>query len=113
MAFGLGIRNANTSETLFISRTFFNDFTATFSPAETIITFQGIVCTLAERSVLNLTVLFFTLAVLFIPFLFFYKKGKIDLLSTNPKIIIIIFVGVILGIVFSQVIAESIFSFCG
>lgn len=111
---GLVIRNLNTSTDLFQARTGSQTFNATFTQGQVLKIMPNLtfVCNAAQRSILNLTVLFFALAIMFIPILFLFIKGKLSLKS-DPKVLMIVFVGVIMGTVFVQVIANSVVSFCG
>lgn len=109
---GFGIRNLNTSTTLFKSRIGSQDFGAIFIPDHTIQIIQGIVCTARDKAVLNLMLLFFALAIIILTFLFFFHKGDLKF-NVNTKMIVIIFIGIIMGIVFFQVLGESVFNFCG
>ncbi len=109
----LTIRNINTSSNLFTSIIGDQDFNVTFSPGivlQTIIIPSG--CSTTTEAILNLAVVFLALAILFISILILFVKGKLSL-TVNPKILVIVFVGIILGLVFIQAISNSIVSFCG
>ncbi len=110
----LTILNVNTSIELFTSTAGDQDFNASFIAGQVLRILAGptaVLCGLAERAILNLTVIFFAIAVMLIPAFFLFKKGLLSI-DTDPKILITIFVGIILGVVFIQVIANSVVSFC-
>ena len=111
----LTIRNINTSTDLFTSVLGSTDFNATFTTGQVIRIMSGqtpvILCTTTERSVLNITVLFLSLAILLLPIFILFIKGKLSL-SADPRMFIIVFVWIIIGLVFIQVIADSVFAFC-
>lgn len=113
---GLTIRNVNTSIDLFNSTLGDQNFNVTFSPGIVLRTITTISvtpsCSPSTQSILNLAVLFFALAIVFIPILVLFVKGKLSL-TMNTKMFVVVFVGVILGLVFIGAIADSVVSFCG
>lgn len=111
---GLIVFNVNTSTDIFTSSSGNRDFNGTMLPGIVLrITDRAfIICTGTERSILQLTVLFFILAVVFIPLILFFLKGKLNF-DVNAKSILVVFILIILGIVFAQVISDSVVSFCG
>lgn len=111
---GLTIRNINTSTDLFTSSLGNQDYNATFTSEQIIriMDSETYICSLAIQSFLNLTLLFFVLAILSISLLIFSFNKKFSL-ETNPKTLIIIFVGLIFSVVFIQILANGVVSFCG
>lgn len=113
LATGLVVRNINTSEDLFISRVGDQDFNATFTPGQQIRIMRTLTfaCSSSERSLLSLTILFFALGVLVFTLMFFFVKGKLSL-DIDPKIVVIVFVGLIMGLIFIQVLADGAIAVC-
>lgn len=111
----LTIRNINTSTDLFTSMVGNEDFNVTFSAGQLIriLDFQtsASLCSPATRVILNLTVLFFALAIMIIPLSFLFNNGKLSI-DSDPRILLVIFIGIILGVAFTQVIASSVVSAC-
>ncbi len=115
LAVGLIIRNVNTETDLFESEVGDQDFNATFTPSQVLMIVEEATfkCNLAERSTLNLVVLFFALGILAFTLLLFFSKGE-KLFESTPttKIIIIVFIGILLGVIFIQVIADQVINVC-
>lgn len=112
---GLVVRNVNTQTDLFQSKAANQNFNATFTPSQVLIindklTFK---CNSAERSTLNLVVLFSALGLLAFVLMLFFSKGK-ELLQATPKgkTLVIVFVGIIIAVVFIQIIADQVIFFC-
>ena len=118
LAIGLTIRNINTSTDLFTSASGNQDYNATFTTEQVLritgnITENGdYVCSSADRALLNLTTLFFALLILALPLGILFHNGTLST-DMNVKKLLIVFIGVILGIIFIQEIANSVFAFCG
>lgn len=114
---GLTIRNINTSTDLFTSASGSQAYNATLISGHIIrimnVTTPSTTCSSADRALFNVTVIFFALAILIISFSYLIIKGKISLRNIDAKTLIIIFIGIILGIIFIKVIANSITSHCG
>lgn len=109
----LRVRNFNTSENLFLSTLGSQNFNATFISGHTItiVLFRATACNLAERLILNTTLIFFALAILFIAIALMFRSGKL-FLDLDARKILIVFVGVIIGVVFIAVLGQSIADFC-
>ncbi len=111
---GLTIRNINTSTDLFTSESGNQDYNATFTSGQVIRIMSDVTeeetttCSLLTRTSLRLTVGFFALGILGIVLILIYKREEIDI-----KLLLIIFISIILGVVFIQVIANSVTSLCG
>ena len=113
---GLVVRNINTSTDLFISVLGNQDYNATFSPWQIlrIMSFLTPVesdCTPMERSILRLVILLFSLAVFLIPVGLLFNNGTLSL-DTNPKRLLLVFIAVIIGVIFVQIIADQVITYC-
>jgi len=111
---GLIVHNVNTSTDLFISSTGNQNYNAIFTPGQVLrITNDPVYsCTSADRTLLNLTTLFFSILIMALPLGLLIHNGKLSL-ETDIKIILIIFIGIILGAIFIREIANEVFAFCG
>ncbi len=113
---GLTIRNVNTSTDLFTSTLGDQDFNATFTTGQRLIinSFRtlGVNCSSDVNSILKLTLIFLALVIILLPILILIINGKLSL-ETNPKKFIVLFVGVIIGVVFIGVVADGVVNFCG
>ncbi len=111
---GLTIFNVNTSANLFRSSIGNQNIDITFSPGiviRTIIEITGPTsCSGQVRNILTLVLIIMALAVLVFTISLFFFKGKI--LKVNGKMLILIFIGIILAIVFIETIANSNAAFC-
>ena len=68
-------------------------------------------CSATERSTLIAIKIFASLAIVIFSITMFFKDGKMNAL--NGRQIIMVFVGIIIGVVMVSVIADSLFSYCG
>ncbi len=113
----LTLRNINTSSDVFTSIIGSQDYNATLTPwqllrvmgEQTDIVITG--CSNATRAILNLIMILFALAIVLIPIGILFRNGTLSW-DTDPKQLLIIFIGVILGVIFLQEIGRQIFSFC-
>lgn len=115
---GITLRNINTSTDLFTSTTGTQDFNASFTSGQVIITNNKTTppptnCTPRDKAILNLIVILFALAIILVPIALLIREGKIVIKNVTLAWVIIVFIGVILGIIFIQIIADSIVDFCG
>lgn len=69
-------------------------------------------CSNIERGVFSLIVIVSALALVVFSFMFFISKKQLPIEKIPPKLIVMVFVGVIIGIVFIEAIANSIVDFC-
>ena len=69
-------------------------------------------CSVSDKAVLNLTVIFLALVIIFLAMFLFFSEGKV-FLNINAKVLIMVFVGIIISVVLLGVIADSVVSFCG
>lgn len=117
--FGLDInlivRNKNTSTDLFTSTLSDQNFNVTFTSGQVIIISENpiFICTQAERNLLDLVILFFALAILMIPLILLVRNGNFSFNKSNAKRMVTVFVGILIGLIFLIVIANSIQGLCG
>ncbi len=114
---GLTIHNVNASTDLFTSSSGNQDYNATFTPGQVLRiteepTEPTYECTSADRTLLNLTTLFFAILFLALPLGILFHNGTLST-DMDVKKLLIVFIGVILGIIFIKEIANSVFAFCG
>ncbi len=110
------MHNVNTSTDLFNSTLTSQSFNATFTLGQVLIINNVIPaannCGTAPTNILRLTLIFIALAILLVPIFMLFIKGKLTL-DVNAKLLIVVFIGIIIGIVFIEAIADSIILSCG
>jgi len=113
---GFTITNVNESNDLFNSTAADQEFNATFTPGQVIRTINSPDvspgCTAPVRSVTTLIVIVSALALVVFSFMFFISKKELPLSNISPKIIVMVFVGLVIGVVLIQAIANQIVNFC-
>ena len=113
---GLTINNVNTSLQLFNSTVGDQSFNATFTTGQVLqivaTPSDAYVCTTGDRAVLTMITLFFALAIMIIPFIFFFKDGSWDFSSVNVNVLIVVFITITLGLIFIQTIASNVEGVC-
>ncbi len=107
----LAILNLNTNNLLFTSRVGSQAFNASFTAGQIIKIIEGFACNSGERGVFVGILIFSALALLVLTLMIFIKSGSVNL-DVTSKIIIMVFVGLIIGVVFLGEVANTIDVFC-